>query len=271
MAVTRSPQRAETLRAVGLEPLVADVTRPETLAGLPAAETVLWAVGWDAHSPATRRQLYVEGLGHVLAALPPTTGRIIFISSTGVYGDAGGDWVDEDSPCRPRREAGRALLAAEELLRAHPLGRRAVVLRMAGIYGPGRLLRTAELLAGRPMPVASGSFLNLIHVEDAATAVLAAAARAQPPRTYLICDGQPVERRAYFARAAELLGGPAPQFVEPPLGAADSRHDGSNKRTRNARMTAELGVTLKYANYRAGLRASLSGGDVPLPAFLTNL
>ena len=116
---------------------LADVTRPETLAGLPAAETVLFAVGYDPRGGHSRREVYVEGLRNVLEALPPGTGRFILISSTGVYGDAGGEWVDEESECRPTHEAGRALLAAEEVLRGHPLGRQGIILRLAGLYGPG--------------------------------------------------------------------------------------------------------------------------------------
>ena len=76
---------------------------------------------------------------NVLAALPAETGRLIYISTTGVYGPADGDWVDEVTPPDPQREGGRASLAAEQVLAAHPLGQRSVILRLAGIYGPGRV------------------------------------------------------------------------------------------------------------------------------------
>ena len=113
-AVTRSAARAAEFHQRGLQPLIADVTRPESLGQLPTAETVLWAVGFDPHGGKSRWQVYVDGLRAVLDALPEETGRLVFISSTGVYGDSGGDWVDEDSPCRPTREAGQTLLAAEQ-------------------------------------------------------------------------------------------------------------------------------------------------------------
>ena len=85
-----------------------------------------------------------------------------------------------------------------------------IVLRLAGIYGPGRLPRRAELASGEPLPIAAGEHVNLIHVEDAAAAVLAAEAHAQPPRTYIISDGHPVERREYLAELARQFGLPPP-------------------------------------------------------------
>jgi len=261
-AVTRDSRRAEQFRQAGLQPIVADVTHPETLAGLPAAETVLYAVGYDPHGRQTRWQVYVEGLRAVLDAISPHTQRIIHISSTGVFGKNDGSWVDEDSPCQPTSEAGRALLAAEELLAAHPLGQRAVVLRMAGMYGPERLERSADLLAGQPIACKAEGRLNLIHVDDAATVVLAAEARATPPRTYVVSDGHPVERRTYFAYLAELLGAPAPRFKEIPPEEHSTRRGTSDKQVRNWRMLADLGIQLKYPSFREGLVAAvaLQGG-----------
>ena len=119
------------------------------------------------------------------------------------------------SPCRPSRESGRALLAAEGVLAADRFGERGIVLRLAGIYGPGRLPRRAELASGEPLPIAAGECVNLIHVEDAAAAVLAAEEYAQPPRTYLVSDGHPVQRREYFAELARQFGLPPPSFRDP--------------------------------------------------------
>ncbi len=254
-AVTRSRQRAERFRREGLRPIVADVTRPETLAELPPAETVLFAVGYDPTGSHSRREAFVDGLRAVLDALPAETDRFILVSSTGVYGQVDGEWVDEDSPCRPTREAGRVFVAAEEALAAHGVGRRAVVLRLAGLYGPGRLPRKADLLAGDPVAAPTENYLNLIHVDDAAAAVLTAEARARPPRTYLVSDGHPTDRRAFYVRLAELLAAPPPRFVEPPPEQLAVHHAGSNKRTRNARMLAELGVELRYPTYQRGLAA----------------
>ena len=96
--------------------------------------------------------VYVDGLQAALDALPTATGRIIYISSTGVYGQTSGEWVDEESECRPTREGGRVCLAAEGVLASPDLGQRAVVLRLAGIYGPGRIPRRTELPAKIPPP-----------------------------------------------------------------------------------------------------------------------
>ena len=248
VGVTRTAEKID-----GFETIAADVTRPETLAGLPEAETVLYAVGHDPQSGNTREQVYAEGLRAVLDVLSPRTKRIITISSTGVYGQTDGGWVDESSPCRPTREAGRAFLAAERVLAEHPLGDRGIVLRLAGIYGPGRLPRKADILAGRPLRVPLQSYLNLIHVEDAARVVLAAEARANPPRTYLVADSHPAERQPFFDYLAELLGAPRPQYEQPSPEALAKHHASSNKRIRNQRMLDELSIQLNYPTYREGL------------------
>jgi nucleoside-diphosphate-sugar epimerase len=137
VAVTRSARRAELLAAEGLQAMVADINDASTLGQLPQAETVLFAVGYDRSMPADQRRtigdVYAGGLANVLDALSESVRRIIYISSTGVYGDAGGEWLDEDSPCEPQREGGHACLAAEEVLRGHRLGDRGVALGFGGI------------------------------------------------------------------------------------------------------------------------------------------
>ena len=125
-------------------------------ASLPAADTLLYAVGYDPAGGTSRSAVYVDGLRAVLDAVSPQVRRVILISSTGVYAEQGGGWVDESSPCQPSRESGRALLAAEQALAAHRLGAVGIVLRLAGIYGPGRLPRRAELASGGPLPIAAG-------------------------------------------------------------------------------------------------------------------
>ena len=193
-AVTRRVERARALERAGMEPIVADVMRPATLRKLPEVSTVLYAVGWDRASGQSMRQIYVEGLRAVLDALSPAVQRILYISSTSVYGQTDGGWVDETTPCEPQRQNGRDCLDAERVLQNHALGSRAVILRLAGIYGPGRIPRRATLLAGEPIPAASSGCLNLIHVADAAQAILLAEQRAPLPRLYLVSDGRPVPR-----------------------------------------------------------------------------
>jgi nucleoside-diphosphate-sugar epimerase len=254
--VVESEASAAALAVASVYPIVADVTRLATLRGLPAADTLLYCVGYRGGIGPLRWAVYVEGLRAVLDSVGPEVGRVIFISSTGVYAEQDGGWVDEDSPCGPSRESGRALLAAEQVLAAHALGDRGVVLRLAGIYGPGRLPQRAELLAGEPLAVPAGHYVNLIHVDDAAAAVLAAEERATPPRTYVIADGHPVERREYLTELARQLGLAPPLFRERLPGEV-ARHRGGNKRASNRRMREELAVKLTHPTCLEGLASSI--------------
>ncbi len=260
--VTRSSDRARVMTAEGYRAIVADVLRPSTLVNLPAADTVLYAIGYDRGyvgiTGASMHAVYVDGLRAVFGALPTATGKFIYVSSTGVYAQSHGETVDEDSPCEPTREGGRACLAAEAVLAADRLGERGIVLRMAGLYGPGRIPNSAEVRSGRPLAVPAAGCLNLIHVDDAAAVVLAAAEMACPPRTFLVSDGQPVERREYYKELARLLGVEAPRFISPPAEDPAAARASTDKRVNNARMVAELAVPLKYPTYREGLTAILA-------------
>lgn len=258
-AVTRSSEGAAELEREGIEPILADVTEPHTLRKLPEADTVLYSVGYDRRGGGSRQEVYADGLRTVLEALPSTPQRILYTSSTGVYGPSEGRVVDETTPCRPAREGGLAIFAAEDVLRNHRLGDRGVILRLAGIYGPGRIPRLADLLAGRPMAVPHEAHLNLIHVDDAAAAIVAAEVRAVPPAVYNIADGHPCLRRDFYRHLAALLNRPEPQFIEPDSGEALSQRAGENKQVSNARMLAELGVRLRYPSYREGLAAIVAG------------
>jgi nucleoside-diphosphate-sugar epimerase len=253
--VTRDGQRAAALAKEGYRPLVADVLRPASLAHLPQAETVLYAVGYDRGAGASIHDVFVGGLQAVLDALPPGTGKIIYISSTGVYAQSHGEWVDEDSPCQPRRAGGRACLEAEQALAAHRLGARAIVLRMAGLYGPGRIPNAVEIRRHQPLAAPQQGHLNLIHVDDAASVVLAADERATAPRSFVVADGHPVERRIYYEELARLLGAPPPDFTVPPADSPAAARAARDKRVKNSRMAAELGVALAYPSYREGLAA----------------
>ncbi|MGD9720300.1 MAG: NAD-dependent epimerase/dehydratase family protein [Pirellulales bacterium] len=257
-AVTRSQGNADRLAREGCQPIVADVLRPPTLARLPQVDVVLYAIGYDRASGASIRTVYVDGLRAALDALPAATGKFVYVSSTGVYGQSGGEWVDEASACEPSREGGRACLAAEQLLAAHPLGARAIVLRMAGLYGPGRIPNAAQIRGGEPVAAPDEGWLNLIHADDAAAVVMAAAERAVAPRTYVVSDGAPVERRAYYEELARLLGGPPPEFTTPPPDSPAATRSASSKRIRPTRMFSELDVRLEYPTFASGLAQAAS-------------
>ncbi len=254
--VVRNERSSDALTRAGVLAIVADVTRPETLTNLPAADTLLYAVGYDPAGGTSRWAVYVDGLRALLDAVSPQVRRVLLISSTGVYAEQGGGWVDESSPCLPVRESGQALLAAERVLAAHRLGKCGIVLRLAGIYGPGRLPRRAEIASDEPLPVAAGEQMNLIYVDDAAAAILAAEAHAQPPRTYIVSDGHPIERREYFAELCRQSSLPPPAFRDPLPGELVGRR-GGDKRVSNTRMLAELQVKLAYSSFREGLAAAI--------------
>lgn len=262
VAVSRSPEKAEKLRQEGITPLVADLTRPNTLDAvtrLSPIDTVLFAVGYDRSSNASIREVYVDGLGEVLRILPDTVDRFIYISSTGVYGQVEGDWVDEESSCRPTREGGQACLAAEQLLLKSPLAPKSIILRLAGIYGPDRIPRAKDLQAGAAIPAPSQGFLNLIHVDDAARIVLLAEKQATPPTMYCVSDGHPVVRAEYYAELARLLDAPSPRFVEPSADSPAALRAASDKRISNRRLIAELHPQFLYPSYREGLAAIVGG------------
>ena len=246
-ATTRGPA-ADGLSRAGLRPIVLDVTQRPRLGALPVVDTVVFAVGRVRRSGARMFDIHVEGLRSVLDALPGSTGRVIYASSTGVYAQNAGEWVDQESVCEPVREGGKACLSGERLLGAHARGRGAVVLRLAGLYGPGRVPRSADVTAGRPVAGSPDAYLNLIHVEDAARAVVAAAAVGPvTDRTYVMSDGHPPTRAEYVRLLATRLGAAPPVF---------EGGSGLGKRVRNDRAVHELGLRLQYLSYREGLAGS---------------
>jgi nucleoside-diphosphate-sugar epimerase len=139
------------------------------------------------------------------------------------------------------------LLEAEALLGGHPKGP-GTVLRLAGIYGPGRLPRIDDLRAGRPLEADPDSWLNLIHVDDAAAVVMAVADHAGPGPLYVVSDGRPVRRRDFYARLADLVGSPPPNWIPP---AADAR--GGDKRVDPRRLFAEIGPAFSHPDAIAAL------------------
>jgi nucleoside-diphosphate-sugar epimerase len=137
----------------------------------------------------------------------------------------------------------------------HELRDKTVVLRMAGIYGPGRIPHSERLRQGTPLDVPAEGYLNLIHVDDAASVVLAAEERARTPNLYVVSDGHPVRRRDYYAFLAKQLQAPPPRFTSLASDTPAADRARGNKRIRNTKMKHELGVSLAYPSYREGLTA----------------
>jgi nucleoside-diphosphate-sugar epimerase len=257
--VTRSPQRAAQLAADGFRPVVAEVTQPCSLTALPAVSTVLFAVGFDRSAGLPIRAVYVEGLRSVLASLAKSVNKFIYISSTGVYGQSAGELIDEQAPCDPQREGGRACLEAEKALQASRLAAGSLILRLAGIYGPDRIPHQALIAAGEPLPVAADARLNLIHVEDAARIVVELEKKVSPPRTFNVADGHPIRRAEFYRELARLLGAPEPKFAPPIAGTSTAERATSDKRISNAALLAQLRFSFNYPTFREGLLVSLGG------------
>jgi nucleoside-diphosphate-sugar epimerase len=265
--VTRHAEQASEFAVQGLQPVVADVCDPRSLTNLPMIDTVLFSVGHDRKSGQSIDHVYAQGLANVLASLTTETGRVIYISTTGVYGPAGGGWVDEQTPTAPEREGGKASLAAEQILSSHPIGKHSIILRLAGIYGPGRIPYIDKLRSGEPLAVPSEGWLNLIHVEDAAAIVVAVDrwASTNPlsdgPEIFCVSDGQPVIRGDYYREVARLIGATEPTFVGPDPDTPAAQRAHGDKRISNQKLMDTIRPEQKFPNYHAGLAAILSGAN----------
>lgn len=255
LGTTRSEAKAADLAGRGVEPVVADVLDPSSLRRLPEADRALYCVGFDRSAGVPMRSLSMDGLRNVLEALAGRVSKLVYTSSTSVYGIDDGGWVDEDSPTEPKTESGLVGLDAER--RAQDFcdrqGIECVVMRSSGLYGPGRLIRREALKRGEPIVGDPSKYLNLIHIDDAASAAVAALDRGVSGRVYLATDDRPIERREYYTLAASLIGGPGPRFV-----VRDPKSlEEANKRVSNRRIKAELGLTLAYPDIRTGLPATI--------------
>lgn len=186
-----------------------------------------------------------------------------YLSTTGVYGDRGGDWVDEDSPLEPTTARGQRRLEAERSwLRLHSeFGLPVHLFRLAGIYGPGRntLLNVRDGSARRI--IKPGQIFSRIHVDDIAGVLAASIAKPNPGRAYNVCDDEPCPPQEVVTYAANLLGLPLPPeipFERANLSPMAKSFYADSKRVSNTRIKTEMGYKLLYPTYREGLRALLS-------------
>lgn len=233
--------------------LAADLADAGSLAALPRGlRRVVFMPAPQARSEEAYRRVYVEGLSNLLAALDTAQlERFVLVTSSAVYGEHGGGWVDEDTPPAPPGFNGRVLLEAEDLLRARLARGRGVVLRLAGLYGPGRdplidRLRAGLARAPRDPPF----FANRIHVDDAASALAQLLELPAPASCYLGVDDHPLPLHELYADLAGMLAAPAPATGPPPAGIG-------NKRLGNARLRA-TGWVPRWPDARAGYRALIT-------------
>jgi nucleoside-diphosphate-sugar epimerase len=261
IGVARREQSAAELVELGIEPIVADITRSKSLEVLPEADTVLYCVGHDPSAGDSLVGTVVNSLQAVLDVIATKLRRFIYTSSTSVYGQTDGRWVDEDSPCTPIGDSAQAVLAAEKCIASHAIAQRSIVLRLAGLYGTDRILRRVAQLASGPPPSPSETYLNLIHVDDAAAAISTADEQVTPPALYNVSDGTPIQRQQYFASLLELHKSLQLSQSDVAKSTASPPRASSNKRVNNRRLLDELGFRPIYPTFHAFLQVLRSQLD----------
>ena len=250
IGTTRSPDKAEAMRVQGVEPLI-----------WPGAPLPFAQVSHVLSSVAP-----VEGADPVLAAEGEALARaghlrwLGYLSTTGVYGDHGGGWVDEDTPLTPATARGRARVAAEGAWQelARTAGLPLHIFRLAGIYGPGRGPFAKLRSPGARAVIKPRQVFSRIHVTDIAAVLEASIRQPVPGAVYNVCDDDPAPPQDVLDHAASLLGLPPPTRVD--FDAADlspmaRSFYAESKRVRNDRIKRDLGVRLAYPDYRSGLAA----------------
>lgn len=249
--------------AAGALPLRWPGDEPALAAEIARADAILVSAAPDGgRDPALR------DFGKALAAAPARW--IGYLSTTGVYGDRQGDWVDEDSALTPttRRGAERAAAEAEwqALARAHGLPLH--VFRLAGIYGPGRGPFEKIRSGTARRIIKPGQVFSRIHAEDIAQVLAASIARPDPGAIYNVCDDDPAPPQDVLAHAAGLLGLPPPpaeDFASAAMTPMARSFYAESKRVSNDRIKRDLGIRLIHPDYRSGLAALLRQETVRQP------
>lgn len=238
----------------GVRPLEADLALPGDLTRLPGVlDFVVYLVSPRGADEALYRAAYVGNLANLLAALESAgerPRRVIFASSTAVYAQHRGEWVDEESPTEPTHFSGRRLLEGEACLAGSPFA--ATVVRFGGIYGPRRtrLVERVRTGAARYHP---GHYTNRIHRDDCVGTIAHLLALERAEALYVAVDSEPATEDAVQSWLATALGAPQPQKAA----AGDAPARGGSKRCRNARLLAS-GYEFRHPTFRDGYRAVLA-------------
>jgi nucleoside-diphosphate-sugar epimerase len=262
VGVRRSEEGCSAIEDAGGTAVRADVTDPADLERIPDVDRLVFAASSGGRGAAAAERIYVDGLRTVLEAFgtresPPA--QLVYTSSTGVYGDHGGDWVDEETELTPTTEKTRVLAEAERLARevAPEYGIRGSVVRFAGLYGPDRY-RLQRYLDG---PVTEG-YLNMIHRDDAA-GVVRFALESVEAELLLAVDDHPADKWAFADWLADECGVDRPpkrtkaeRLADDGLSEAARRRIETSKRCSNDRLR-ELGYEFDYPTYREGYRAAI--------------
>ncbi|AEM57960.1 sugar epimerase/dehydratase [Haloarcula hispanica N601] len=260
VGVRRSDDGIAAIEDAGFEAVRADVTDPESLSAVPDADWLVFAASSGGRGAEAAREVYVEGLRTAIdhfwsRADPPE--RLVYTSSTGVYGDHDGAWVDEETGLDPQTEKTEVLAEAERVARERPVehGGHGSVARFAGLYGPDRY-RLERYLEG---PVTAG-YLNMVHRADAAGAVRHLLTGDHREEVVLVVDDEPVEKWAFADWLAEQCDVPFPpkqttaeRLADDSLSETAKRRIQTSKRCSNDRLH-ELGYEFEYPTFREGYR-----------------
>lgn len=260
-ALVRAEQGGALIEELGVRTFHGNLDDPLSLAGLPTRGRIVFYF-----APPPGGGITDPRMRAFCAAIAPGEEpcRVIYLSTSGVYGDCGGDTVTEDTPPNPETARAKRRLDAETSLRRWGVERgvAVVILRVTGIYGPGRL-PLSQLASGQPVLNEDESpFTNRIHAEDLARVCIAAAERGEDGDIFNVSDGQATTMTHYFNAVADLLGLPRPSQVSMEkarqvMSPLMLSYMGESRRMSNSKMLAKLGITLLYPDLAAGLRASL--------------
>ena len=265
----RSVLAAAEMKAAGITPLHADITQPDSLKNLP--RDFDWVVNCSASGGGGAddyRKVYLEGNRNLISWLadsPPK--KFVYTSSTSVYAQNDGSVVTETSPAEPEAATAQVLVETEKLLLTgngsrgrspHQPKFPAVILRVAGIYGPGRGHAFKQFLRGEARSEGDGlRWLNMIHRDDLIGAIIAALERGTPGEIYNAVDNEPVTQGQFFEWLAAELKLPLPPKV-----ATDAevwrKRGVTNKRVSNSKLRAELKYEFRFPNFRAGYAAEIA-------------
>ncbi len=248
--VRRDPARAPALAAAGVEPLALDLAAPGAEARLPETDAIVACQSAASDSPEAYRAAYLEANRALLAAAARSGARaLVYTGSTGVFGQRDGRDVDEDAEPSPAGDGPLALAEAERLvLGASGHGLRTSIVRLSGLYGPGRVGIAARVRSGAlALGAGDDAWMNFCHLDDAASFVLAALERGRPGAVYHGSDAAPARRREVVEWIARRLG------IVPPRSEAPAT--GPNRRILSERTREEIGVRLAWPSFRHGLAA----------------
>lgn len=258
--VNRSDQARGRLESNSIKPLVADITKRSDLDKLPGPfEWVVNTVSSSQGGVEEYKQAYLQGTANLidwLAPAPPK--KFVYTSSTSVYGQTDGSQVKESSSAEPATETGRVLVGAEKLLLDAARDRKfpAVILRVAGIYGPDRghlflqYLKDEARIGGR-----GERLLNMIHRADVVGCIIAALKNGRAGEIYNATDDEPIPEIHFFRWLSETLGKNMPPFGEAPAG--DRKRAVTHKKVLNRKLKMELGYQFKYPTFRQGYTAEI--------------